>query len=199
MNKQAKKVIKIVLLVLLAAIIITAIAGWAVFEFVVKPNANKVITAIDSVLEDEEIIAQIKPYLNDEELARLLGEQITVAIEDGVTNDANATETAQPPSQDVDTSAKQQPDKVVNEEVKKDKSEYASQYDYIKSNVAAADFSRGLEFVARVDVGYILGLLKDGLTVPEKRELKAYLQERFSSSEIAEGVSLYTKYSYLLN
>ena len=150
-------------------------------------------------MEDEEIIAQIKPYLNDEELARLLGEQITVAIEDGVTNDANATETAQPPSQDVDTSAKQQPDKVVNEEVKKDKSEYASQYDYIKSNVAAADFSRGLEFVTRVDVGYILGLLKDGLTVPEKRELKAYLQERFSSSEIAEGVSLYTKYSYLLN
>ena len=199
MNKQAKKVIKIVLLVLLAAIIITVAAGWIVFEFVVKPNANKVITAIDSVLEDEEIIAQIKPYLNDEELARLLGEQITVAIEDGVTNEANATETAQPPSQDVDTSAKQQPDKVVNEEVKKDKSEYASQYDYIKSNVAAADFSRGLEFVTRVDVGYILGLLKDGLTVPEKRELKAYLQERFSSSEIAEGVSLYTKYSYLLN
>ena len=35
MNKQAKKVIKIVLLVLLAAIIITAIAGGAVFEFVV--------------------------------------------------------------------------------------------------------------------------------------------------------------------
>ena len=197
MNKQAKKVIKIVLLVLLAAIIITVAAGWVVFEFVVKPNANKVITAIDSVLKDEEIIAQIKPYLNDEELTRLLGEQITVAIEDGATNEDNAAESTQQPSEDV--AATPQPADGINQEVKKDKSEYNSQYDYIKSNVAAADFSRGLEFVARVDVGYILGLLKDGLTVPEKRELKAYLQERFSSSEIAEGVSLYTKYSYLLN
>ncbi len=197
MSKQTKKVIKIVLLVLLAVIIIIVAGGLAVFEFIVKPNANKVITALDSVLKDEEIINQIKPYLNDEDLAHLLGEQITVAIEDGVGDEANAAESTQPPSEDV--TATPQPADGINQEVKKDKSEYNSQYDYIKSNVAAADFSRGLEFVARVDVGYILGLLKDGLTVPEKRELKAYLQERFSSSEIAEGVSLYTKYSYLLD
>ena len=80
----------------------------------------------------------------------------------------------------------------------KPKNEYKNTYEYIKDNVDSDDFKRGVSYASRVDIGYVVGLLKDGLTIPEKRELKAYLKERFTNEEINDGISLYNKYSYLL-
>lgn len=81
---------------------------------------------------------------------------------------------------------------------KKKRSEYSSQYDYVKDNIPSSDFSRGMALASKVDMGYISGLLAGGLTSEERSELKAYLTSHFSGSEIAEGISLYSKYSHLL-
>lgn len=175
-SKKIFKVLKIILIILLVVAVLAVAAAVAVFQFVIKPNAKQITTAIEEILYDDEITSGDTQQIVDEaigndELLAELGEVADEAVGE---------------------------ENVPKKETKKPKAEYKSQYDYIKDNVEADDYNLGMSFVARVDIKYILSLLKDGLTIPEKRELKAYLKARFTAAEIAEGERLYNKYSYLL-
>lgn len=166
---KKNKVLKIVLIVILSLIFLIVASAVAIFEFVIKPNTKAITEAVDQIITDESFIEEFE--LDSPELGEL-----SEFLEDELPDETNEQ----------------------NEEIKKPKSEYKSTYDYVKDNVEADDFKKGVAYAARIDLSYVLGLLKGGLTVPEKRELKAYLKERFSNAEINDGISLYNKYSYLL-
>ncbi len=166
---KKKKALKIILIVILSLIVLILASAAAIFEFVIKPNTKAITEAVDQIITDESFIEEFE--LDSPELGEL-----SEFLEDELSDEANGQ----------------------NEETKKPKSEYKSTYDYVKDNVEANDFKKGVAYAARIDITYVLGLLKGGLTVDEKRELKAYLKERFSNAEINDGISLYNKYSYLL-
>lgn len=166
---KKKKVLKIVLIVILSLIVLIVASAIAVFEFVIKPNTKAITEAVDQIITDESFIEEFG--LNSSEMEELF------EFAEGEISDETDEQTGKP---------------------KKPQSEYKSTYDYVKDNVDANDFKKGVAYAARIDIAYVLGLLKGGLTIPEKKELKAYLKERFSNAEINEGVSLYNKYSYLL-
>ena len=178
MNK--KKVLKIVLTVLLSMILLLVITVVAVFQFVIKPHTKEITTAVEQVISDPEFIEEF--HLDEKQEEDLQDE-----LQDSDLSDFLVEEGSDAPSSS---------DKPI--QPKKPQSEYNSTYDYVKDNVDANDFKTGVSFASRVDIAYILGLLKGGLTVPEKKELKAYLKARFTDKEINTGISLYNKYSYLL-
>ena len=169
---KMKKVLKIVLIVLFSLILVIALSLAAIFQFVIKPHTSEITTAIEQVISDSEIIGELEQQEIPEEI-----------LEENDLSDFLAEET---------------PDKTTTQQPKKPPEEYNNVYDYAKDNIDSKDLKKGMNFASRIDVAYILGLLKDGLTVPEKRELKAYLKKHFTSSEISEGIALYNKYSYLL-
>lgn len=177
---KKKKIIKIVVTVIISLILVLIVSALAVFHFVIKPHTTELTTAIEQIINDPEFVEDIKV---DEELSEeLIGDELTeYFVEEEQTEQGQEEEKASPP---------QQP--------KKPQSEYKSTYDYVKDNVDTKDFRTGVSFASKIDIAYILGLLKGGLTIPEKRELKAYLKKRFTNEEINEGISLYNKYSYLL-
>lgn len=175
MNK--KKVIKTILVVLLSLIVIFVAAAVAVFQFVIKPNSKVITDAVEQIITDEEFIEEFEIEDIPEDLIEDLIEETPI---DEIPNNEQVED-------------KKEPTKPV-----KPKEEYKNTYSYIKDNVENSDFKKGVAYASRIDIAYVLGLLKGGLTVPEKRELKAYLKERFSNSEINDGISLYNKYSYLL-
>ena len=166
---KKNKVLKIVLIVILSLIVLIVASAVAIFEFVIKPNTKAITEAVDQIITDESFIEEFG--INSSELGEL-----SEFLEDELSDESDGQ----------------------NEETKKPKSEYKSTYDYVKDNVDANDFKKGVAYAARIDISYVLGLLKGGLTIPEKKELKAYLKERFSNAEINDGISLYNKYSYLL-
>lgn len=174
---KKKKVLKIVLIVLLSLILAFILAVAAIFQFMIKPHSEELTTAVEQLITELENSEFIEENIEVDE--GLISEDLSEYIIDDIieNNPTNNTETQQP---------------------KKPQKEYESTYDYIKDNVETSDFKKGVSFASRIDIAYILGLLKDGLTVPEKRELKAYLLERFTQKEVSEGISLYNKYSYLL-
>lgn len=179
MNK--KKVIKTILIILLSLIIIFVAAAVAVFQFVIKPNTKVITDAVEQIITDEEFIEEFEIETLPEDLTEELTEDLLEEIPKDLVPEKEETED------------KKEPPKPV-----KPKEEYKNTYDYIKDNVDSSDLKKGISYASRIDVAYILGLLKGGLTIPEKRELKVYLKERFSNSEINDGISLYNKYSYLL-
>ncbi|MBR3792124.1 MAG: hypothetical protein IKK18_05435, partial [Clostridia bacterium] len=141
----------------------------AVFQFVIKPNSEAITNAVEQIIADKEFIEEF-------EIEDIPEDLIDEALS-GITPDDGQKEASKPV---------------------KPRDEYKNTYDYIKDNVDSADFEKGVAYAARIDIVYVMGLLKDGLTVPEKKELKAYLKERFTNEEIKEGIALYKKYSYLL-
>lgn len=172
---KKKKILKIVLIVFLSLILLLVLSAAAVFQFIIKPHTKEIATAVEQVINDPEFIEEFK--VEEEIQEELIGDDLSEFL----------VEEEQPKE-----------DKTTPKQPKKPQSAYNSTYDYVKDNVDANDFKTGVAYASRVDIAYILGLLKDGLTVPEKRELKAYLTERFTSQEINTGISLYNKYSYLL-
>lgn len=197
-NKKILKGIKIALIALLTVAVLAAVAGYCVFEFAIKPKSEQILNAVNEIIKDEEILNEIEPYLESEELEAILNQtEVLDQIDEEVSQ--QVTKPPQTPKEDTaKTGKKTKSTPKPSAEPQKSKEEYNSKMEYIKDNVSNSDFAKGVAYASRVDVKYILGLLSGGLTTAEKKELKAYLKERFTSSEIAEGISLYSKYSHLL-
>lgn len=187
-KKKIKKVFIIIGSVFLSLVLILT----ALFFFVVKPYTRELAVAIDQLLADKEFMGDL---LNEPPNTIENSQTTNTQATEGTAENSADTQLTDGSSENTAVSAKGQGDE---QKPKKPKEEYNNAYQYVKDNVDDNDFKRGLSFAQRVDVAYILGLLKGGLTLPEKRELKAYLKERFSTAEINEGVALYKKYSYLL-
>lgn len=181
MNKK-RKIAIIAVSVILGIIMLLVAAGAGVYQFYVKPkfaeiiqteegdafDANKILEDVETTLEEEDV----KTYINDENPEET--EELKSTIQDA---------------------------KVRNEQQKSESTSvggYKSKYEQAKEEIAPADLKDGMALAAKVDAGYILGLLSGGLTAEEKHELKMYLTARLSPSEISRGIQLFAKYSYLL-
>lgn len=173
---KKKKVLKVFLIVFLSLILAIILSLAAIFQFVIKPHTEKIADSIEQVISDPEFIDEL---VQDENAEEILEEN---NLSDFLIEDIDGTNTSEQPPQTP----------------KKPAEEYKNIYDYAKDNIDSNDLKTGMSFASRIDVKYILGLLKGGLTVPEKRELKAYLKKHFTNNEISQGISLYNKYSYLL-
>lgn len=211
-NKKALKVTVIVLISLILAVVIAALA---VFNFVVKPKAKQIAGIMNEVVNDEEILKEIEPYLDNDEMVRIIEQLETDGTSEELRQKAKEYEERKKSDEAAEKSeSSSAPDtdkeengaktggstdtKAATKTIKKPASAYSSKYEYVKDNVNTSDFSKGTALASKIDTGYVLGLLSRGLTSEEKTELKAYLKSRLSSAEIAEGISLYSKYSYLL-
>ena len=175
---KMKKVLKVVLIVLLSLILVLVLSLAAIFQFVIKPHTSEITTAIEQVINDPEIIGEPE--------SKTLPEEI---LEENNLSDFLAEEIPEKPTTD-NPATQKQPKKPIEE--------YDNIYDYAKDNVEPKDLKTGMAFASRVDISYILRLLKGGLTIPEKVELYAYLKQYFSSSEMKEGIAIYNKYEHLL-
>lgn len=196
-NKKVKKIIKITLITLASLLFALVIAVLAVYNFVIKPNAEKITEAVNVILQDEEILEEIRPYLTEEEFERIAGD-VDISDMEGISEmEKNPASEEVPGTDDVNNTLVQNKDST--KKPQKDKSQYSSNYEYVKDNVDSNDFEVGVEFASRIDVGYVLGIVSGGITDAERQELKTYLKKHFTSEEIAMGIRLYTKYSYLLN
>lgn len=208
-KKKIIKIIKITALVLAGVVALGAVGAYVTLNYVVKPKSEQIIKAVDELLTDEDIKKAVEPYLAPGELDSMLqgADSSSTVAEAQASPEGGAAENTEKLDSEkaTDNSTAAKSDKTSSaakteapKKTEKKRSDYKSRYDYVKDNVPAADFSRGISLASRVDIGYVTGLLSGGLTAEEKRELKAYLTARFSGSEIAEGISLYSKYSYLL-
>lgn len=208
-KKKIIKIIKITALVLAGVVALGAVGAYVTLNYVVKPKSEQIIKAVDELLTDEDIKKAVEPYLAPGELDSMLqgADSSSTVAEAQASPEGGAAENTEKSDSEKSTgnSTAAKSDKTSSaakteapKKTEKKRSDYKSRYDYVKDNVPAADFSRGISLASRVDIGYVTGLLSGGLTAEEKRELKAYLTARFSGSEIAEGISLYSKYSYLL-
>ena len=208
-KKKIIKIIKITALVLAGVVALGAVGAYVTLNYVVKPKSEQIIKAVDELLTDEDIKKAVEPYLTPGELDSMLqgADSSSTVAEAQASPEGGAAENTEKSDSEkaTDNSTAAKSDKTSSaakteapKKTEKKRSDYKSRYDYVKDNVPAADFSRGISLASRVDIGYVTGLLSGGLTAEEKRELKAYLTARFSGSEIAEGISLYSKYSYLL-
>ena len=208
-KKKIIKIIKITALVLAGVVALGAVGAYVTLNYVVKPKSEQIIKAVDELLTDEDIKKAVEPYLAPGELDSMLqgADSSSTVAEAQASPEGGAAENTEKSDSEkaTDNSTAAKSDKTSSaakteapKKTEKKRSDYKSRYDYVKDNVPAADFSRGISLASRVDIGYVTGLLSGGLTAEEKRELKAYSTARFSGSEIAEGISLYSKYSYLL-
>lgn len=68
----------------------------------------------------------------------------------------------------------------------------------LQKQVSLKDQMRGLQLASKLDISYVMSLLSSGITKEEEEELKMYLKQKFTDSEIKEIEAFYYKYSYLL-
>lgn len=211
-REKVLKIVKVTAAALAGVLVLSAAGAFVAFNYVVKPKSKQIIKAVDELLSDEDIRKAVEPYLQPGEADELLksidesslvsnaaASEAPAADEEEKTTEENDGKKDKTEEKAQGGTASQAPAKTTApKQPAKKRSEYNSQYDYVKDNVPTSDFSKGLALASRVDMGYISGLLSGGLTAAEKSELKSYLTSRFSSSEIAEGISLYSKYSHLL-
>ena len=186
MKKNKPLKILITILIILLIILIIAVAALALlYNYALKPHSEIIETAVETIVNDEEIMHKIEPYLDAEALEKLIqsGGEVFGSPD-------SQTDTQSPQDSENTSPSVKKP--------KKSASDYASKYDYVKDNVAPSDFAQGMALAGKIDIGYILGLLADGLTPDEKQELKEYLTSHLSAGEIAQGIALYSKYSDLL-
>lgn len=191
---KKNKALKIILIAL-AAVLLLAAAALTALGILIKSKSSEIVSAVNEIISDEEIVSEIQQYLDEDTLSEL-----------GLSADLFSfpiTEEDEAQSAEDSTDAPSGGNKA-DRGGKNDKSSAASapagikNYEQIKEDVDKNDLARAMQLAGKVDVSYILGLLKGGLTAEEKAELKAYLKQRLSGSEISDGISLYTKYSYLL-
>lgn len=177
---KKRKAAAIALSVILGIAVLTAACGAGVYHFYVKPKLENVITGDDETggIDANQILEEVQTTLEEEEIKQYINEENPGETEElnGVIEEA----------------------KIRNDQKKSSSETPKSKYEQAKEQIAPADLKDGMALAAKVDAGYILGLLSGGLTDEEKNELKAYLTSRLSSSEISRGIELFAKYSYLL-
>jgi len=208
MEKKKKSPLKIILIILLILLILAGlVAGGAVIYWnkVLQPKIAEQLTPEnlpegelpkgigEILLEEVEQILQepdVQEYINQEnpnETSELLGE-----IEAAKQKNQQIQPTPTPQATNAPKEEKEDVSGVVPKA-------YRSLYEQHKNEIDPNDLRTAIRLASKVDVGYLLGFLKGGLTSAEKKEMKAYLMQRMSSSDISKGVRLFSKYSYLLS
>lgn len=200
MKKQLTKgkIVKRILLSIMAVILIVVAAVFLYIKLKVLPQLQK-------FMNDPEVISMLND-LQQEDLDAVLNTidgviEDTEAISDGVQSPPLRTNAPEIDTGKAVILPTLPPENNTPEKApKKDGGEKngGNKMEDIQSQIPAGDMAAATALASKVDAGYILGLLSGGLTSDEKRELKEYLTSRLSAAEISKGIELYNKYSYLL-
>lgn len=208
---NTRKIIKRILLAILILLLLGAIAVYCVFRFYIKPTyGQKIIKAVETILDDEELMTDIEQSLADEDIqaeisSALIEEGLQTAIdnpdaEQGQSDAAAAKPTNQPKTEV--SAPSQNTQNKVNEvkpaPTKAPSNKKQTLMEKAKANVEPKDFADGMRIASKVDTGYLLGLMSGGLTAEEKAEAKKYLKSRLSGAEISRVKKYIAKYSHLL-
>lgn len=223
MSKKNKIILGIVIGIL-SFVVISAIAGVIVYYTYLKPQISN---TLDSLVGNEEIaqvkdelLTELENVLQDEDVKNFLNEADPDTASElmGVVSDAKSgsTEATQAPTNnptkapasvpqknntpgpEATETPSQSPTEEPKESQEPEATEKPSTMEVIKNEVEPTDLTSAISLAGKVDTGYILGLVKGGITLEEKRELKKYLMERLSPSEISSGIRLFAKYSSFL-
>lgn len=69
----------------------------------------------------------------------------------------------------------------------------------LSKQVSFSDQIKGVQLALKIDIGYVLELIKPGLTPEVKAQLKDYMREKYTQDEITEIYELYNRYMHLLS
>lgn len=204
---QKRKIIKRVLLIIFILLLIGAITAYCVFRFYIKPKyGEKIIEAVETILDDKELMSDIEQSLADEDFQAeinsiLLEEELQTEINTGdvqpnvsentVNEQKSEISSPAPSSQGQNTADKTNP-------VPTKSPSKQTLMEKAKANVEPKDFIDGMKIAGKLDTGYLLGLMSGGLTAEEKAEAKKYLKSHLSGAEISRVKKYIAKYSYLL-
>lgn len=198
-KKKVLKIIGIILLVIVITLVLALAGAYAIYRVKIKPKTESLLTSVSETITDEELLREFSPYLENKDiegLSGVLGEEVVENVLEEKKNAEEENAAAASPS--ASAAPAQSAEEKTPPAPKKKRSEYKSDYEYVKDNVPASDFAAGAAIVGKVDLGYISSLMAGGLTPEEKSELKSYLGSHLSSAEISRGIALYSKYSGLL-
>ncbi len=223
-NKSVLRRVGKVLLVILIVIVLVLASAVAVFEFYLKPKyASKVVTELQSFLDDSDMNAAIDPAMVGDLQAAIGTEapaqQATVADTSAApTTEVQATqssgEAAQPeatqaagtsPSDTstVGTPAAPKEGAVPGDAVQPAQSPEAQKQEKLSASevigkMDGTDRKRVTALIAKLDIGYLSKLASGGMTPEEKEQAKEHIKSRLSASEYAELKTLGGKYMHFL-
>lgn len=205
MNK--KKILKRVLITILIIIAVLALSVFCIFNFYIKPKySTQIMEAVNELMQDEELMKEIDKIAQDEQLQKDIesaaqDEQLNADIAAAAQNATGGTPNAGAPAQTAqENNADGNTDAPAQSKPAKDPSSGSNKslMEKAREEASPSDFAAGMSIAGKIDVGYLSGLMKGGLTPEEKQAAKAHITSRLSGSEISKMFSLYSKYSYLL-
>lgn len=202
-QKSNKSTAAKILIGILCLVLLLIAAGLCYYQFYVKPNLIEPIQDFytdnnnselpqltgDILLEELENVLRetdVQEYINRENPNQ--SDVLISMIEEAKNRDKAPPQESVPAASEAPATTPTPTEKPAE----------GSKLDKLKSQVEAKDLTDGLALSGKVDIGYVLGLLSGGLTPEERKELKSYLMQHLSSSEISRGIELFTKYSYLM-
>lgn len=205
---KAKKILLNILAALIAFILVFAAAGFIFIRFYVMPKYNEnaqlenrsELTGSDladfaKYFTDKQLIANLKNF--DRSAAKDVLEAMTeIAAENPPQQenpsdwDSKLTDLLRRASEN----GKNIPSSETTQIAQNVPSSQQSAYDRIMAAADKDEISAGLAIISKIDVSTINSLQSQGKT----EELKAYIREHLSSSEISVSLALYNKYKHLL-
>lgn len=200
---------KIVLIIIVSVIALSAGAAFSVYHFYVVPKyIEPMLETAAYILNDDSVkdeISQIaeelrqKGLLDDELVSEFVAENAAAQATLEPTPDAEQpaetqnTETTEKTGRKYSYGKKNNKTKAEAEKTTpKPSVDTSNLYERVKSQVEAEDLKRGYEFLGKLDMSKIRSLASD------RAELKKYIKNTLTEDEYAELIGLYIKYSYLL-
>lgn len=217
---KAKKILLNILAALIAFILIFAAAGFIFIRFYVMPKYNEnaqlenrsELTGSDiadfaKYFTNKQLIANLKNF--DRSAAKDVLEAMTEIADENPPQQENPSDwdskltellrRASENGKNVLSSKRTQitqsvPPSETTQIAQNVPSSQQSAYDRIMAAADKDEISAGLAIISKIDVSTINSLQSQGKT----EELKAYIREHLSSSEISVSLALYNKYKHLL-
>ncbi len=166
-----------VLTVLVSVIVVLALGLWAFYQLYAKDKIEKTLEKAAVVLNDPKLQREVDSIA--EEMLQQ-GELTPVQMQEYMEyQDAMQKETSSSASTKPSTAPTAKP---------------ASLIDRVKAAMTADEFAFAMSIYGKLDIGYVTGNLHSN-----RNGVKKYVKSVLSSDEISRSLTLYKKYSYLLN
>lgn len=205
---KAKKILLNILAALIAFILVFAAAGFIFIRFYVMPKYNEnaqlenrsELTGSDladfaKYFTDKQLIANLKNF--DRSAAKDVLEAMTEIADENPPQQENPSDWDSKLTgllRRASENGKNIPSSETTQIAQNVPSSQQSAYDRIMAAADKDEISAGLAIISKIDVSTINSLQSQGKT----EELKAYIKEHLSSSEISVSLALYNKYKHLL-
>ncbi|MDD6736395.1 MAG: hypothetical protein PUE13_08835 [Clostridiales bacterium] len=201
---NVRSILLSVLAAVIAFIIIVAIAGFCYYRFYIMPKYNESVQQSNdnrAELTDEDILTFAKFFSNKQFLDNLkdfdkstASDILSVLNEIETENSGSETQNS-PESQKTETKQEQIPaDVQANISKTAESANKKSAYDRIMAAADKDEIMAGMSIISKIDIAKVNKLQKEGKTT----ELKTYIKNTLSPSEISTSLNLYNKYKHLL-